>query len=611
MWRKSYKMIVKACKCGQMHNNLFDILRPFNKNIREIHSNFAQKLKIPINNCVKMEWLTSLFTEPTIAHDILVYAIVIALGVLLGKVKIFGVSLGVTFVLFVGILLGHFGFNISNDTLLKFIREFGLILFVFSIGIQVGPGFFSSFKKGGMQMNLVATIGVLLNVGIALAIFYFDDSLSIPQIVGILSGAVTNTPGLGAAQQALDGMADKYPTGADDMSMGYAAAYPLGVIGIILSMILLKVFFKIKLEKETKKIEDEKESSQLKPHVVTFMVENQLINGRNLKELHDIIDHNFVVSRVKKANGEVIIPNADTVLHCGDSLLVVCSVQDESVFSSVIGQVIQEDWETSPGLVVSRRILVTKSEYNGRKLGSMRLRMGYKLNATRVNRAGVDLLASPNLTLQVGDRITVVGNPDDIDRLATRLGNSMKRLHEPNMVTMFVGIFLGIVVGSIPIAIPGMSADLMLGLAGGPLVVAILLSRFGYKLKLVTYTSSSASLLLREIGICLFLASVGLAAGEKFYDTVFNAQGLRWVMWGFIITFIPQMVMGVLARVKFKFNYLSILGIMSGSYTDPPALAYSNKVANNDAPAVAYSTVYPLTMFLRVVTAQLIVLLFA
>jgi putative transport protein len=299
------------------------------------------------------------------------------------------------------------------------------------------------------------------------------------------------------------------------------------------------------------------------------------------------------------------------VLHCGDSLLVVCSVQDESVFRSVIGQVIQEDWETSPGQVVSRRILVTKSEYNGRKLGSMRLRMGYKLNATRVNRAGVDLLASPNLTLQVGDRITVVGNPDDIDRLATRLGNSMKRLHEPNMVTMFVGIFLGIVVGSIPIAIPGMSADLMLGLAGGPLVVAILLSRFGYKLKLVTYTSSSASLLLREIGICLFLASVGLAAGEKFYDTVFNAQGLRWVMWGFIITFIPQMVMGVLARVKFKFNYLSILGIMSGSYTDPPALAYSNKMANNDAPAVAYSTVYPLTMFLRVVTAQLIVLLFA
>lgn len=558
-----------------------------------------------------MEWLTSLFTEPTIAHDILVYAIVIALGVLLGKVKIFGVSLGVTFVLFVGILLGHFGFNISNDTLLKFIREFGLILFVFSIGIQVGPGFFSSFKKGGMQMNLVATIGVLLNVGIALAIFYFDDSLSIPQIVGILSGAVTNTPGLGAAQQALDGMVDKYPTGADDMSMGYAAAYPLGVIGIILSMILLKIFFKIKVDKESKEIEDEKESSQLKPHVVTFMVENQLINGRNLKELHDIIDHNFVVSRVKKANGEVIIPNADTVLHCGDSLLVVCSVQDESVFRSVIGQVIQEDWETSPGLVVSRRILVTKSEYNGRKLGSMRLRMGYKLNATRVNRAGVDLLASPNLTLQVGDRITVVGNPDDIDRLATRLGNSMKRLHEPNMVTMFVGIFLGIVVGSIPIAIPGMSADLMLGLAGGPLVVAILLSCFGYKLKLVTYTSSSASLLLREIGICLFLASVGLAAGEKFYDTVFNAQGLRWVMWGFIITFIPQMVMGVLARVKFKFNYLSILGIMSGSYTDPPALAYSNKVANNDAPAVAYSTVYPLTMFLRVVMAQLIVLLFA
>lgn len=558
-----------------------------------------------------MEWLITLFSDnSTIAHDILVYALVIALGVLLGKVRFFGVSLGVTFVLFVGILMGHFGFTVGNEQLLKFMREFGLILFVFSIGIQVGPGFFSSFKRGGVQMNLLAVLVVLLNVAIALIIYYVDQTgLTIPQIVGILSGAVTNTPGLGAAQQALEGMAGKYPTGADDMSLGYAAAYPLGVIGIILSMILIKAFFKIKIENESRLIEEEKEHSQLKPYVVTFRVENKLIEGRTIKQLHEIVDHNFVISRLKKTTGEIVVPNGETVLVSGDALLIVCSIQDEPVFQSVIGPQIEEDWDTAPGEVVSRRILVTKSEYNGRTIGSMRLRMGYKLNATRVNRAGVDLLASPNLTLQVGDRITVVGNLDDINRLATKLGNSVKRLHQPNMVTMFVGIFLGIIVGSIPIKIPGMSAVMQLGLAGGPLIVAILLSRFGYKFKLVTYTSSSASLMLREVGICLFLASVGIAAGENFYETVFNAQGLRWVGFGFIITFIPLIIVGIIARVKCKLNYLSIIGIMSGSYTDPPALAYSNKVANNDAPAVAYSTVYPLTMFMRVITAQLIVLI--
>ena len=562
-----------------------------------------------------MDWLITLFTDnSTIAHDILTYALVISVGVLLGKVKFFGISLGVTFVLFVGIVLGHFGFQISNPQLLKFIREFGLILFVFSIGIQVGPGFFSSFKKGGVQMNLLAAIMVALNVAIALAIYFMDSTVTIPQIVGILSGAVTNTPGLGAAQQALDSIPTNYPTGADDLSMGYAAAYPLGVIGIIVSMILLKVFFKIKVEDESKAIENEKEESQLKPNVITVKVENNLIFGKTVKQLHDIIDHNFVISRIKKEDGSVAVPNSETKLVQNDLLLIVCSAQDETIFSSCVGQIVEADWEhltaNSNSEVISRRILVTKSEHNGRTLGSMRLRMGYKLNATRVNRAGVDLLASPNLTLQVGDRITVVGKPEDIQRLAKYLGNSMKRLHEPNMATMFIGIFLGIIVGSIPIAIPGMSAAMRLGLAGGPLVVAILLSRFGYKLKLVTYTSSSASLMLREVGICLFLASVGLAAGTNFYDTVFNAQGLKWVGFGLMITVLPQLIIGIVARAKYKFNYLSILGIMSGGYTDPPALAYANKVANNDAPAVAYSTVYPLTMFMRVITAQLLVLIF-
>lgn len=557
-----------------------------------------------------MDWLVSLFTEHSIAHDVLVYALVIALGVLLGKIKFFGISLGVTFVLFVGIVLAHFGQTVGSVHLLNFIRDFGLILFVFSIGIQVGPGFFSSFKKGGIRMNMLAVFVVLLNVAVAMIIYFCNrDSMTISEIVGILSGAVTNTPGLGAAQQALE---SKAVDGTDALSMGYAAAYPLGVVGIILSMIVLKAIFRVKVEDEIKEIESEMENSVSKPSVQTYRVENDLISGKSIKELIEVIDHDFIISRMKKESGEIVIPTSKTVVNRGDLLLIVCSAQDETVFTSIIGQVVDMKWESDKeSKVVSRRILVTKSHYNGRTLGSLRLHNGYNLNATRVNRAGVDLLASPNLTLQVGDRITVVGNPEHIERLASRLGNSMKRLHEPNMVTMFIGIFLGIIVGSIPFAIPSMSASMKLGLAGGPLVVAILLSRFGYKFKLVTYTSTSANLMLREIGICLFLASVGLGAGEKFAETVFNAQGLTWVMWGFIITVVPLLIMSIVARAKFKLNYLSIMGLMSGSYTAPPALAYSNKIANNDAPAVAYSTVYPLTMFMRVITAQLVVLIFA
>lgn len=557
-----------------------------------------------------MDWLVSLFTEHSIAHDVLVYALVIALGVLLGKIKFFGISLGVTFVLFVGIVLAHFGQTVGSVHLLNFIRDFGLILFVFSIGIQVGPGFFSSFKKGGIRMNMLAVFVVLLNVAVAMIIYFCNrDSMTISEIVGILSGAVTNTPGLGAAQQALE---SKAVDGTDALSMGYAAAYPLGVVGIILSMIVLKAIFRVKVEDEIKEIESEMENSVSKPSVQTYRVENDLISGKSIKELIEVIDHDFIISRMKKESGEIVIPTSKTVVNRGDLLLIVCSAQDETVFTSIIGQVVDMKWESDKeSKVVSRRILVTKSHYNGRTLGSLRLHNGYNLNATRVNRAGVDLLASPNLTLQVGDRITVVGNPEHIERLASRLGNSMKRLHEPNIVTMFIGIFLGIIVGSIPFAIPSMSASMKLGLAGGPLVIAILLSRFGYKFKLVTYTSTSANLMLREIGICLFLASVGLGAGEKFAETVFNAQGLTWVMWGFIITVVPLLIMSIVARAKFKLNYLSIMGLMSGSYTDPPALAYSNKIANNDAPAVAYSTVYPLTMFMRVITAQLVVLIFA
>ena len=555
-----------------------------------------------------MNWFVNLFSGEGIAHSIFIYSLVIALGVILGKTKVKGISLGTTFVLFVGILAGHFGLGIDPN-ILKFVQEFGLILFIFSIGLQVGPAFFSSFKKGGLLLNGLAVLLITLNIAVALGIYYCAGNISITDLVGIISGAVTNTPGLGAAQQTLlETQGEAAITLNESMSMGYAAAYPLGVIGIILSMVVAKALFKINIEREAKSIEEDNAQSLLQPHIVTYQVTNKLIFNKDIMHLHAIIDHNFVISRIKKVSGEVVIPKSDTLVEENDLLLIVMSVQDEEVFDAFIGPQVAMDWKADPAPVVSRRIIVTKSEFSGRKLGSLRIRKGFKLNVTRVNRAGLDLMANPNLSLQVGDRLTVVGNIDDINRLAEKLGNSMKRLNEPNMFTMFIGIFLGIIVGSIPFMLPGMSVPMKLGLAGGPLIVAILIGRFGNKFKLVTYTSSSVNLLLRELGICLFLASVGIAAGDHFADTVFNAQGARWVLYGFLITFVPLLVVVAIARGKFRINYCTLMGLVAGSTTDPPALAYANKTAGNDAPAVAYSTVYPLTMFLRVITAQIIIL---
>lgn len=536
-----------------------------------------------------------------IASTLVLYSFVIAAGIFIGKLKIFGVSLGVTFVLFVGILMGHLGY-VVNSEILKFVREFGLILFIFSIGLQVGPGFFSSFKEGGIRLNMLAVTGIALNVLIVLGIYYFGNINDISALVGVMSGAVTNTPGLAAAQQTITTMTAEAEQ-ANIMASGYAAAYPLGVVGIILAMFVIKGIFGIKVQDEILEIEQDQESAQLKPYIITIEVTNKLVSGHTLLQLHDVIQCNFVVSRIMNKDGKVEIPRSSSQIFTGDRLLIVCSAQDVSRFKAVIGPESDMDWESNPTPVYSRRIVVTKSEYNGVALGSLRLHNGYKLNATRVNRAGVDLLASPNLRLQMGDRITVVGNLDDIERLAQRLGNSMKRLNQPNLITIFVGIILGIVLGSINVGF-----GMKLGLAGGPLVVAILLSRFGYKAKLITYTSSSASLLLRELGICLFLASVGIAAGKGFADAVFNPTGMWWVIWGFIITVVPLIVVGLIARGKYKINYLTIMGLFSGGCTDPPALAYANNSTNNDAPAVAYSTVYPLTMFLRVVAAQALIL---
>lgn len=546
-----------------------------------------------------MNWLIELLGpgNVSLASTLVLYSFVIAAGVFLGKLKIAGVSLGVTFVLFVGVLMGHFGY-IVNPEVLKFVREFGLILFIFSIGLQVGPGFFSSFKKGGVTLNMLAVLGILLNVAIVLAIYFIDGNTGIPALVGVMSGAVTNTPGLAAAQQTAGN-----PDAINVMAMGYAAAYPLGVVGIIAAMFVIKGLFRINVNEEIDKINAEQAAAQQAPHIVTFEVTNALLEGKTLLELHDIIKCEFVISRMMDANGQFYIPNSQTRLSVGEKLYTVLSPNDEDRFKAVVGPQVELDWETVPCQVVSRRIVITKSEYNGVQLGSLKLRAGYNLNATRVNRAGVDLLASPGLRLQMGDRLTVVGGLNDINRLAARLGNSLKRLNQPNIITIFVGIMLGIILGSI-----NLGFGMKLGLAGGPLIVAILLSRFGYKLKLVTYTSTSASLLMRELGICLFLASVGISSGEGFAETVFNITGMWWVIWGFIITFVPLVVVGCIARGVYKINYLTIMGLFSGGYTDPPALAYANGSTSSDSPAVAYSTVYPLTMFLRVVAAQMLIL---
>ena len=547
-----------------------------------------------------MDWLIDIIGpgNVSLASTIALYSFVVAAGVYLGKLKIGGISLGVTFVLFVGIIMGHFGY-IVNAEVQKFIREFGLILFIFSIGLQVGPGFFSSFKKGGMRLNGLAVAGIALNVIIALAIYFIDGDTDISAIVSVMSGAVTNTPGLAAAQQTA-GNAEAINT----MSMGYAAAYPLGVLGIIGAMFVIKGIFRIKTDREIKIIEEETQNSVSKPNIISIQVTNPLISGKSLVQLHHVIQCDFVISRLMDETGQIIIPTSQTQVRVGDKLMLVIAASDVERFESVVGPEIEMEWEdVTPSNVVSRRILITKPQYNGVMLGALRLHTGYQLNATRVNRAGVDLLASPDLRLQMGDRITVVGDLNDIDRLASKLGNSMKRLNEPNLITIFVGILFGIILGSINVGF-----GMKLGLAGGPLVVAILLSRFGYKFKLVTYTSTSASMFMRELGICLFLASVGIGAGAGFADTVFNYTGMWWVIWGFMITFIPLVIVGSIARGVYKLNFLTIMGLFAGGYTDPPALAYAGGSTGSDSPAVAYSTVYPLTMFLRVVAAQGLIL---
>ena len=551
-----------------------------------------------------MDWLQSLLWDSSsVAHIVLLYAFVVAAGVYLGKIKIFGVSLGVTFVLFAGILMGHFGFT-ADTHILHFIREFGLILFVFCIGLQVGPSFFSSFKKGGMTLNLLAVGIVVLNIAVALGLYYlWNGRVELPMMVGILYGAVTNTPGLGAANEALNQLNYTGP----QIALGYACAYPLGVVGIIGSIIAIRYIFRVNMAKEEESLKIQSGDAHHKPHMMSLEVRNESISGKTLIEIKEFLGRQFVCSRIRHA-GHVSIPNHETIFNMGDQLFIVCSEEDAPAITVFIGKEVELDWEKQDLPMVSRRILVTKPEINGKTLGSMHFRSMYGVNVTRINRSGMDLFADPNLVLQVGDRVMVVGQQDAVERVAGVLGNQLKRLDTPNIVTIFVGTFLGILLGSLPIAFPGMPTPLKLGLAGGPLVVAILIGRFGHKLHLVTYTTMSANLMLREIGIVLFLASVGIDAGANFVQTVVEGDGLLYVGCGFLITVIPLLIIGAIARLYYKVNYFTLMGLIAGSNTDPPALAYANQTTSGDAPAVGYSTVYPLSMFLRILTGQMILL---
>ena len=557
-----------------------------------------------------MDWIKSLlFDSESVAHLLLLYSFIIAVGVTLGKIKFRGVSFGVAFILFTGIVVGHFGFT-GNLKTIGFIQDFGLILFVYSLGLQVGPSFFTSFRHGGMRMNRLAVLLVLLNLVVAVGVYYlmFDrsDPDSFPMLVGVLSGAVTNTPGLGAAEETLRQMGN---TGVE-IASGYACAYPLAVLGVIMVPMLVKFICRIKDSEEDAQLAGlEQADTSRKPKRQYIEMQNERLAGLTVIELRRIINREFICSRLMH-EGMVETPHRDTVVRLGDQLCVVSSEDDADAILAILGSHVEVEWDSAKGSepLVSRRIVVTKDKLNGKTLGELHLGSIYDVTITRVVRSGTELFASASLILQVGDRLTVVGKESSVAAVAQRVGNEMKRLDVPNMATLFIGIMVGVLFGSIPFSIPGIPTPMKLGLAGGPLIVAILISRFGYKLGLVAYTKASANMMLREVGISLFLASVGIKSGASFFDTVTSGDGLIYMLGGLLITIVPVFIVALVARKRYKMNYYSILGLVAGASTNPPALAFANGQTGHDAPAVAYSTVYPLTMFLRILTAQLMVL---
>jgi len=558
-----------------------------------------------------MDWIKSLlFDTESIAHLLLLYSFVIAVGVMLGKLKFRGISLGVAFILFTGIVAGHFGLT-GNLKTIGFVQDFGLILFVYSLGLQVGPSFFTSFRKGGMRMNRLAFYMIALNIVVAIGVYFlmFDrnDPDSFPMLVGVLSGAVTNTPGLGAAEEALRQMGN---TGVE-IASGYACAYPLAVLGVIMVPMIVKLICRIKEKDENDELAGlEQVDTSQKPKRQYIEMQNDRLAGKTIIELRRLINREFICSRLMH-QGQVVTPHRDTVVSLGDQLCVVSSEDDADAICTIIGSTVEVEWDNVKGSepLVSRRIVVTKEKLNGKTLGELHLGSIYDVTITRVVRSGTELFASASLILQVGDRLTVVGKESSVAAVAQRVGNEMKRLDVPNIATIFIGIMVGVLFGSIPFSIPGIPTPMKLGLAGGPLIVAILISRFGYKLGLVTYTKASANMMLREVGIALFLASVGIKSGASFFETVTSGDGLVYMLGGLLITVIPVFIVALIARKRYKMNYYSILGLVAGASTNPPALAFANGQTEHDAPAVAYSTVYPLTMFLRILTAQLMVLI--
>lgn len=542
----------------------------------------------------------------SIGHIIFVYALVITLGVLLGKVKVFGISLGVTCVLFAGLVIGYAGITV-NTTVLGFLRDFGLILFVFFIGLEVGPSFFSSFRSGGVQLNLMALLAVVLSLVVTMLIYFvLNGSVPLPQMLGVYFGAVTNTPGLGATQEALAVL--KYD--GEDIAVAYACAYPLGVVSIILTAIAIRFIFRIDLNEEERLWEERQKLNSDAPIFFHVEVLNAGLEGKSMRQIKEFVGRPFICSRLLH-DGVIISPHADDVVHVHDMLRIVASKEHRDAIATFFGKIEPEidlALESSP--ITTSIIQVTRTGINGITVGDLHLSRYDGVNITRIFRAGMTLFPYNNLHLQLGDRIKCVGPERSIRRLADKVGNQEKKLEHPNLISIFLGIALGIIVGSLPIAIPGMPVPLKLGLAGGPLIVAILLGYFGPNLKLVTYTTSSANLMLRELGISLFLASVGLAAGKPFVEALTDGNGFLYAGLGLFITIIPLLVIGCISRMVYKMNYHSIVGLMAGATTDPPTLAYANSLSEKSSSSIAYSTVYPLAMFLRIISGQFILLLF-
>ena len=552
-----------------------------------------------------MNWLNSLFFGAGVPHSIFILTVAIAGGISLSHhLKFKGITLGITWILFCAIAMSHFGMHI-DPVVETFAKDFGLILFVYSIGLQVGPSFFSSFGKGGIKLNLLAVSIVLLGCITAYLIhkFYGED---IATMTGLLFGAVTNTPGLGAAQQAftdVTGEVNPY------IASAYAMAYPLGVVGIITVLLAMRWFFHIKLDKEEQRLLEESEV-QKEVEYIDMLLTNPQVEGVQIRELGQLCHMNLVVSRLIRPNGEDELPDVDTILHVGDRIRVVVDKENEkSVLLLGMETTLPTDHKSMTHLV-SRHVVVTKPELNGKRIGDLKVRATYHVSITRIRRAGIELLATRDLYLQLGDRITVVGEERAVEKIEKLLGNSTKRLDIPNLASIFLGLALGVAAGVLPITLPGLAQPFKLGIAGGSLIIAILMSCFGPKMHIVTYTTSSANLMIREIGIAMFLAAVGFGAGKTFIPTLLNG-GYMWIAYGLIITLLPLLLVGIIARCWLKMDYFSLMGLLAGSTTNPPALAYATSVsAANDRAAVAYSTVYPLTMFLRVLTGQLMILLF-